>query len=165
MFVVKDSVHIDAPMERVFLLSTSVELVRLTLGMRPVAGRVTGCVVAGDQVEWRGWKFGLPTRHVSVISGYEAPEFFQDTQLTGRFARFQHDHHLQWVGGQVFAHDKVKFSLPFGVLGKVVAKRVMVPYVARLLARRFALLKRVAEGEEWRAYLEGGAAGLGNPTA
>jgi ligand-binding SRPBCC domain-containing protein len=155
MYTVKDSVHIDAPIDRVFLLSTNIELVQQTLGMRPVAGRVTGLVLAGDTVSWRGWKFGLPTRHTSVISRYEAPAFFQDTQLRGRFARFQHDHHMHWVDGQTLAYDKVRFSLPFGMLGKLVAKRVMVPHIARLLAARFALLKRVAEGEEWRRYLPG----------
>ncbi len=153
MYNVKDSVHIHAPIGRVFLLSTSVEIVRQTLGMRPVAGRTTGMVVAGDTVEWRGWKFGLPQRHTSVISGYEAPVFFQDTQLRGRFARFQHDHHLQFVDGYTLATDKVRFSLPFGPLGKLVAGKIMVPYVATLLAQRFALLKRIAEGNEWRHYL------------
>lgn len=154
MYTIKDSVHINAPIERVFLLSTSVELVRQTLAMRPTGGRVTGFVVEGDTVEWRGWKFGLPTRHVSVISGYEAPVFFQDTQLRGRFAHFQHDHHLQWIDGQTLAYDKVRFSLPFGPLGKLVAKTVMVPHIAGLLAARFQLLKRIAESEEWRKYLD-----------
>jgi ligand-binding SRPBCC domain-containing protein len=155
MYTVKDSVHINAPIERVFLLSTNIELVRQTLGMRPVAGRTTGLVVAGDTVEWRGWKFGLPQMHTSVISEYEAPRFFRDTQLRGRFERFQHDHHLEWVDGYTLAYDKVKFSLPFGFLGKMVAKQVMMPHIVGLLAQRFALLKRVAEGEEWRQYLPG----------
>ncbi|WP_263382909.1 SRPBCC family protein [Granulicella arctica] len=153
MYIVKDSVHINAPIERVFLLSTNIELVRQTLGMRPVAGRTTGLVVAGDTVKWRGWKFGLPQMHTSVISGYEAPTFFQDTQLRGRFARFQHDHHLEWVDGYTLAYDKVKFSLPFGALGKLVARKIMVPHIAGLLANRFALLKHLAEGEGWREYL------------
>jgi ligand-binding SRPBCC domain-containing protein len=153
MYIVKDSIHINAPIDRVFLLSTQIELVRKTLGMRPVAGRTTGRVVAGDTVEWRGWKFGLPTRHTSVISGYETPVFFQDTQLRGRFDRFQHDHHLEEVDGWTLAYDKVHFSLPFGALGKLVAKQIMVPHIVGLLAQRFHLLKRVAESDEWRQYL------------
>lgn len=153
MYIVKDSVHINAPIQRVFLLSTSVEVVRQTLRMQPVAGRTSGLVVAGDTVAWRGWKFGLPQKHTSVISGYEAPTFFQDTQLQGRFARFQHDHHLEWVDGYTLAYDKVKFSLPLGALGKLVAQTVMVPHIAGLLSQRFALLKRLAEGDEWRRYM------------
>jgi hypothetical protein len=30
---------------------------------------------------------------------------------------------------------------------------VMVPHIRRLLRRRFALLKRIAESEEWREYV------------
>ncbi len=154
MFQVKDSIHIEAPVERVFRLSTHVELVRQTLQMRPVAGRTSGRVVAGDTVEWRGWKFGFPQMHTSVISGYEAPVFFQDTQLRGRFRQFQHDHHLQAEDAGTVASDEVRFSLPFGGVGQVVAKRVMVPLIARLLRQRFGLLKRLAEGEGWREYVE-----------
>ena len=57
------------------------------------------------------------------------------------------------VDGQTLAYDKVQFSLPFGPVGKLVAKTVMVPHIAGLLAARFRLLKRLAEGEEWRQYL------------
>lgn len=153
MYIVKDSIHIQAPIDRVFALSTSVDIVRLTLGMTPVAGRTAGLVLAGDTVDWRGWKFGLPQRHVSLISGYEAPVFFEDSQMKGRFAQFRHEHHLQQVGEHVLAYDKVHFALPFGPLGKLVAKHVMLPHITGLLARRFALLKRLAETEGWREYL------------
>ena len=155
MYIVKDSIHIKAPIERVFLLSTHIEIVRQSLGMRPVAGKTTGMVVAGDTVEWRGWKFGLPQMHTSIISGYDAPVFFQDTQLRGRFARFQHDHFLQSVDGYTLAHDKVKFSLPLGPFGKVVAKNIMVPHITGLLQHRFELLKRIAESDEWKQFIPG----------
>ena len=156
MFTVRDRAIIHAPIERCFLLSTSIELVQRTLGMHPVAAeskKVTGLIGAGDQLVWRGWKFGLPQRHVSLISGYEAPVFFEDSQMKGRFAQFRHEHHLQQVGEHVLAYDKVHFALPFGPLGKLVAKHVMLPHITGLLARRFALLKRLAETEGWREYL------------
>jgi ligand-binding SRPBCC domain-containing protein len=157
MFVVRDQVRVRAPIERVFLLSTSVPVVRMTLAMRPVAGtggwRSNGLVLAGDTVEWRGWKFGLPAMHTSIISEYRAPAFFQDTQLRGRFAEFQHDHHLREVGGEVELADEVRFSLPLGWAGALVARAVVAPHVAGLLRRRFALLKRLAEGDEWRQWL------------
>ena len=155
MFVVRDSAEIAAPLERVFLLSTRVEVVRLTLRMRPVAGRTSGHVVGGDTVEWRGWKFGLPQMHTSVISGYEAPVFFQDTQLRGRFATFQHDHSFEEKDGAVLLRDEVRFSLPFGWAGAMVGRYVMMPEIAGLVKRRFTLLKELAEGEGWREFVAG----------
>ena len=161
MFQVTDRTWIAAPVERVFLLSTSVPVVQRTLAMQPVAGaggwRTNGLVVAGDTVEWRGWKFGLPQMHTSVISRYEAPRFFQDTQLRGRFAEFQHDHHFEAANGGTELWDEVRFTLPFGWLGALVATKVMMPEISGLVKRRFTLLKGLADGEGWREYLHDAA--------
>ena len=157
MLKVTDRAWIAAPVERVFLLSTSVPVVQMTLAMKPVAGtggwRTDGLIVAGDTVEWRGWKFGLPQMHTSLISGYEVGRFFQDTQLRGRFAEFQHDHHFEPIRDGTELWDEVRFRLPFGWAGALVAKRLMAPEIAGLVKRRFALLKGLAEGEGWRKYV------------
>jgi ligand-binding SRPBCC domain-containing protein len=158
LFTVSDSIHINAPIERCFLLSTSLELVERVTGMRPAAGdsrRTQGLVEDQDRVLWQGWVFGLPQVHESLITRYERPGFFQDTMVRGRFKRFQHDHLFTEIDGHTLLIDKVRFSLPLGWPGKVVARRVVVPYISDLLRRRMMLLKRVAEGEEWRRYLPG----------
>lgn len=147
MFTVSDSVHIRAPIERCFLLSTDIGLVQRTLGMQPAAGKTTGKVVGGDRIVWRGWLLGLPQKHESLITRYERPAFFQDTMVRGRFKRYQHDHLFVEIDGQTLLIDKVRFSLPLGVVGRVVGRRLVVPYVVRLLRRRLTLLKHVAEGD------------------
>ena len=157
MFTVSDSIHVNAPIERCFLLSTNVELVAQTLGMRADLQDLHGAdgmVAGGDRLVWRGWKFGLPQMHESLITKYQRPEFFQDTMRRGRFKKYQHDHHFTEIDGWTLMVDKLRFSLPMGVLGKQVARHVMVPYIAKLLRRRMLLLKRVAESEEWRRYLK-----------
>jgi ligand-binding SRPBCC domain-containing protein len=153
MFVIEDGIHVMAPIERCFLLSTHVGLVAQTLGMKPMAGRASGLVESADRVVWRGWKFGLPTLHESLITGYEAPSFFQDSMARGRFRMFQHDHEFMEIGGQVLMRDTVRFSMPLGAVGRRVGRYVMIPYIRSLMRRRFALLKRIAESEEWREYL------------
>lgn len=156
LFTVSDSIHIHAPIERCFLLSTSLELVEQVLEMRPVEGgarKTAGLVVEGDRIEWRGWQFGLPQMHESVITRYDRPCFFQDTMARGRFKRFQHDHRFTEIDGHTLVVDKLKFSLPLGWPGKMVARYVVIPHIAALLRRRMLLLKRVAEGAEWQRYL------------
>lgn len=154
VFTVSDTVHINAPIERCFLLSTSIELVQRSLGMRPVSGKMQGLVEMGDRLIWVGWKFGFPQMHETVITAYDRPNFFQDTMGRGRFKTFSHDHGFTEIGGRTLLHDKVRFSMPLGFLGATVARRIVVPHIARLLQHRFMLLKRVAESEEWRDYLE-----------
>jgi len=171
---VTESITIAAPLERLFALSTRVELVRDTLGMELVEGPGTlarGAVVAGSRVHWRGWKFGLPTEHHTLITALDPPHrqptgeltaFFQDAQERGRFAFFQHDHHFREAYDSedpatqrphTTLHDEVRFALPFGPLGRLAARWLLAPYIARLCRRRFAVLKALAEGEGWREWV------------
>jgi ligand-binding SRPBCC domain-containing protein len=153
MFTISDSIHINAPIERCFMLSTNIELVGKTLGMKPLEGKTKGTVVAGDKLLWVGWKFGFPQMHESLITRYEPPVFFQDTMERGRFKRYQHDHHFFFMDGRTVLNDKIRFTLPLSWLGRLVARTILVPYISRALRRRMKLLKKVAESQEWRKYL------------
>ena len=159
---VRDSILIPAPLERVFALSTSVPLVRRTLGFKPVEGVTDGCVEMGSRVLWKGWLFGLPQRHLTLITGFAAPHpgddgvrcaWFQDTQEAGRFATFRHDHHMRAENGGTLLQDEIRYSLPFGWAGALVARWIMRPFIAKTLRSRFRLLREVATGEEWRKYV------------
>jgi len=157
MFVVRDYEHVNAPIERCFQLATHLQLVSDVLGMKAVernGARSEGLVAGGDRVVWYGWKFGLPHMHESVISRYDPPIFFQDTMERGRFKRFQHDHQFNEVGGHTLMVDYVRFSLPMGLAGRLVGRQIVVPHVVKLLRTRLLLLRRLAEGEGWRQYLE-----------
>jgi ligand-binding SRPBCC domain-containing protein len=154
MFTISDSIFINAPIERCFLLSTNVELVGRTYGMKPLEGKTSGTIVADDRLLWAGWKFGLPQMHESYITAYERPSFFQDTMGRGRFKRYQHDHYFYEMDERTVLNDKIRFSMPLGPIGRLVGQFVLVPYLSRRLRRRLVLLKRVAENsKEWQKYL------------
>jgi ligand-binding SRPBCC domain-containing protein len=154
IFTLRDEIVARAPVERCFLLSTSVAIVERELGMHPVRGRTAGLVVGGDTVRWEGRQFGLPQFHESLIEMFEPPVFFRDRMIAGRFASFEHDHRFTDLGdGTVALADELRFTMPFGWVGELVGKWVLVPHIRGLMRRRFRLLKRIAEGEEWREYL------------
>ena len=153
MFTVSDTIHIHAPIDRCFLLSTHLELVERTLGMQPLRGKTEGMVEDGDRVVWGGWKFGLPQMHESLITRYERPDFFQDTMRRGRFKRFQHDHQFVEIDGHTLLIDKLRFSMSLWWPGRMVGRYVVLPRIAALMRSRLELLKRVAEGDEWQRYL------------
>lgn len=157
-FTLRDSTVIAAPIERCFQLSTSIEVVALTLGMRPVEGKLEGMILAGDRLVWRGWKFGMPQMHETLITGYREPKsgepaFFQDTMGRGRFQTFQHDHRFTQTSGGTLLEDELRFSMPLRWAGEIAGKFVMVPHIQGLLRRRFALLKRLAEADGWREFI------------
>ncbi len=171
---------IAAPIERCFLLSTHVELVQQTLGMKLIEGTTSGHIVDGSRVVWRGWKFCLPTQHHTRITGYAEPRsaatagdlhadftgqriaWFQDSQERGRFVFFTHDHYLRESRNgtgepETVLEDVVRFSLPLGILGRMVSHSIVAPHIRSLVTKRFALLKHVAESNAWKHYLKDGA--------
>ena len=161
--IIRDTVAIDAPLERMFRLSTSVPLVQRTLGFKPVEGVTNGHIVMGSKVLWKGWLFGFPQYHLTLITGYTAPEtdaggtghaWFQDSQQAGRFRTFRHDHHhTQAPGGPTVLNDEIRYTLPFGVPGHLVARFVMQPFIRRTLRRRFELLRQTALSDDHKRYM------------
>jgi len=165
---ITEATTIHAPIDRVFALSTRIELVQQTLGMSLIANADTitsGHITANARVHWHGWKFGLPTNHHTLITGFAPPHadhtgnltaFFQDTQEQGRFAHFHHDHHFTHLSGShiTTVEDHVFFALPFGPLGAIAARLILAPHIRRLARQRFALIKSLAETEAWRKWVE-----------
>jgi ligand-binding SRPBCC domain-containing protein len=181
---ITESTTIHAPIARCFALSTRIELVKETLGMNLVEntenssqpGTLTsGHITANSRVHWRGWKFGLPTSHHTLITGFAAPHparlaelhsaydtqpvaWFQDTQERGRFAFFQHDHYFREspdpTGAPITTlEDEIRFTLPFGPLGRLAANLLLAPHIRKLARQRFARIKSLAEGKGWRDWI------------
>jgi ligand-binding SRPBCC domain-containing protein len=171
---VTGSATVRAPLERIFLLSTRIELVQPTLRMKLIHDTAPGYlhgghVIGGSRVHWFGWKFGLPTHHHTLITGYTAPHeedlgrrsaWFQDMQAQGRFAFFQHDHGFTETRDPATGepitvlHDTVRFALPFGPLGRIAARLLMVPHVDSLVHTRYRILRELAEGDGWQQWIE-----------
>jgi ligand-binding SRPBCC domain-containing protein len=173
---IHESIHIHAPIERCWALSTRIELVQQTLGMSLIDSPETvtsGHITANSRVHWRGFKFGLPTNHHTLITAWQPPHthyirvdhhaitkeaFFQDTQEQGRFGTFQHDHHFREQTNSegdllTVLRDEVRFTLPFGLLGRLAASLILAPHIERLARKRFALIKQLAETQGWREWV------------
>ena len=156
LFTLRDQIVIHAPAERCFLLSTNVAIVERELGMHPRAGRTTGLVTGGDTILWKGWQLGLPQFHHSLVENFQPPLFFRDRMIAGRFRTFEHDHSfLDRGNGDVVLSDELRFTMPLGWIGDLAGALVLAPHIRRVMRRRFVLLKRLAETDEWRNYLPG----------
>ena len=163
MITLHEVTHILAPITRVFDLSLSVEVhVRGNTHFGeetvPLAGMTTGVMGLGDQVTWRARHFWVRQCLTSEITEYDRPHAFQDTMWKGAFKSMQHDHSYRELGdGVTEMRDVFRFAAPLGVLGRVAERVVLAGYMRDLLRERNAVLKTVAESEEWRKYLVGSA--------
>lgn len=148
--------QIKAPAMRCFLLSLNVDLHRESTaqtGERAVAGVTHGLIGYGESVTWEGRHFGFMLRHTSKVVKYEAPGFFRDVMTEGMFKSFEHDHHFEEAAGETVMQDELQFAAPLGFLGVLAETLVLRDYLFAFLAERNALIKQVAESEQWRRYL------------
>ncbi len=107
-------------------------------GERAVAGVTTGAIGLGETVTWRARHFGIWFTMTSRISELDAPRRFVDEQVRGPFRLFRHEHLFAEVGGRTRMTDTLTVGSP--VLGRLVERLVLVPYLRRVITQRNAHL-------------------------
>ena len=140
--------HINAPIEKVFDLSRSIDLhMRSTqrTGEKAIAGCITGLIGLGATVTWRAKHFGVWQELTSKITEYNSPIFFVDEMVSGAFKSFWHEHHFSVEGNGTLMRDVFVFESPFGVIGRLFNWFVLTRYMARFLVERNRVTKEEAE--------------------
>jgi ligand-binding SRPBCC domain-containing protein len=62
---------------------------------------------------------GIPVNWVTEISHTRKPYFFIDTQLSGPYKLWHHQHLFKEVKNGIEMEDIVHYKLPFGILGNI----------------------------------------------
>ncbi|MFI6763864.1 cyclase [Micromonospora sp. NPDC050417] len=114
---------------------------------RVVAGVAHGPMALGETVTWAARHFGITWRMTSRISAYDRPYRFVDEQVSGPFRHWYHEHLFQdapaggadAAGGTVMV-DRIEFTAPAGLIGRVVTTLFLRRYMCRLIERRNAYL-------------------------
>ena len=139
---------VKAPIDVVFDLSLSIDAHVESMsasGERAVAGVTVGIIGLGEQVTWRARHFGIPFRMTSKIVELDRPSYFVDEQVSGPFHKFRHEHHFEMDDGETTMIDRVSFTAPFGVLGRIAERIVLASYLPKLIEDRNRFLKTAAE--------------------
>ena len=157
MEIIRVGTWIDAPVERCFLLSLSVDLhvasARSTPEETPAVA-TEGTIGEGDMLTFKGRHFGVRWRHTSLIEKLRPHSYYRDVMVAGPFQHFEHDHHFAAMDDGTRMRDEVRFSARWGLLGRLATRTVLRKRLKAFLMERNALIKRLAESEEWRKYLE-----------
>lgn len=147
---------IQAPVERVFDLSRSIDLHTTSTqrtAEKAIAGRTSGLIAAGEQVTWQAKHLGKVRQHTSLITAMQVPQFFEDKMIKGDFKYFRHQHHFQPQLGGTLMIDILEFSSPYGWLGTLVDVVFMRLYLTRFLQERNVVIKEYAETDQWKSLL------------
>ena len=167
MIRLEETTLIDAPIERCFDLSRSVEvhlLSNIHWGEQALAvgGITSGLVALSEQVTWRAKHFGIWQNLTSKTTALESPSYFQVTMVRGIFRFMQADHLFQTLpSGATEMKDVFSIAAPIPLLGLLAEVLFLRRYMQDLLRERNAVIKRVAESREWEKYLPGREPALG----
>ena len=63
---------------------------------------------------------GVPVRWRTLITDYDPPHKFVDEQLQGPYDFWHHTHTFTASGNGTMIEDKVRYTMPFGPLGRLV---------------------------------------------
>ncbi len=151
------STWIDAPVERCFLLSLSVDLhvaSAHSTRSQPVAEPSQVMIGEGETLTFRGRHFGVRWRHTSLIETLRPHTYYRDIMIAGPFHHFEHDHHFAAMDDGTRMRDEVRFSARWGLLGRLACRAFLRQRLKMFLMERNAMIKRLAESEDWKKYLE-----------
>lgn len=134
--VLTADLFVPLPRERVFAFFADAEnLERITppelrfriLTPRPVP------IHTGAIIDYRLSLHGLPFHWKTLITAWEPPTRFADTQERGPYAKWVHTHEFEDGDGGTHIRDRVEYALPLAPLSNVA-----LPIVRRQLRRIFS---------------------------
>jgi ligand-binding SRPBCC domain-containing protein len=148
---------IAAPMERVFDLSLSIDLHKDSMaafGETPVSGTRSGLIKKDEFVVWQA-RHLMKQRFLKVkVTELQRPVFFIDEQVEGDFKRMKHEHYFKQAENGIFMIDQFHYEVKFGNFGKWFTRIYFNRYLERLLEQRNEMIKKVAESDQWKKYLQ-----------
>jgi ligand-binding SRPBCC domain-containing protein len=148
---------IAAPVKRVFDLSRSITLHKLSMqqtGEVAIAGTTSGLIKQDETVTWRAKHLFKTRFFTSKITEMLPFEKFTDKMIRGDFKSFEHEHFFKPAENGTIVIDILHFETPYGLIGKIVNKLYLVPYIEKLIRLRNDVIKQYATGEKWKALLQ-----------
>jgi len=147
---------ISAPVERVFNLSRSINLHKISTAHtkeEAIAGVTSGLINVNETVTWKARHLFKTRQYTSIITAMEKPSYFVDEMQKGDFKSLRHEHHFKAVDNGTIMIDIMEFESPYGSIGKCFNAVYLKKYIERFLLKRNAVIKEYAETQKWKAIL------------
>jgi ligand-binding SRPBCC domain-containing protein len=147
---------IAAPIERVFNLSRSISLHKISTTQtkeEAIAGVTTGLINLNETVTWQARHLFKTRQHTSKITVMDKPNVFVDEMIKGDFKSFCHQHYFKTVDNGTIMIDILEFESPYGFIGRLLNTIYLKKYLQQLLLKRNVVIKEYAETNKWKAIL------------
>ena len=148
---------IHAPIERVFDLSRSIRLHKISMQHtkeEAVAGITSGLIKQGETVTWKAKHLFKKRVLKSRITEMKLYSFFEDEMVHGDFKMMKHRHYFKPIENGTIVIDEFEFETPYGNFGEFCNKLFLTAYVKNLLEKRNNVIKEYAESNKWKMILD-----------
>ena len=144
--VIEREQFVDRPLEEVLsFYSEARNLERLTpkwlsfevLTPAPIEMR------EGTRIEYRLRLHGIPLRWVSLIESWEPGQGFVDRQIRGPYREWRHRHEFEASGTGTIVRDRVRYEIPFGLLGEIARRLFVAKDLERVFDHRHAAVAAI----------------------
>ena len=102
----------------------------------------------GARIAYRINWHGIPLRWQTEIADWEPLSRFEDTQIQGPYRLWHHTHLFRTAAGGTQISDVVRYSLSFGILGRLVHAIAVRRNVEQIFAYRRQKIRELFGGEE-----------------
>lgn len=147
---------IAAPVERVFDLSRSVSLHKVSMekmGGKAVSGIISGLINKDESVTWKA-KYFFKTRFFTFkVTAMEPYKMFIDQMVRSDFKYFQHEHYFKHADNGTIIIDIINFEPPYGWFGKVVNRLYLNGQLEKMVVNHNEVIRQYAVSDKWRALL------------
>jgi ligand-binding SRPBCC domain-containing protein len=147
---------IAAPIERVFDLSRSISLHKISsahTNKEAIGGITSGLINKNETVTWRAKHLFKIRYFTTRISEMQSPNFFIDEMQKSDFKSLKHEHHFKKIDNGTIMIDILNFESPYGIIGKWFNRIYLKNLLQKFIVQRNIVIKDYAETGKWKALL------------
>lgn len=150
-YSLKTETLIPAPLEKVWDFFSNPQNLRLLtpdyMNFHILKCPETEEIFEGMRIEYKvSPLLHIPIKWVTKIQEVAVYQKFQDIQLSGPFALWEHTHTFEDRGHETFMTDEVKYRPPFGLLGRLANSLFVEKQLHGIFAHREKVIRDVFPG-------------------
>ncbi len=103
----------------------------------------TKTIHKGTLIDYKLNLKGIPMKWKTLISDWNPPHSFIDTQLSGPYRSWHHMHRFEKLGNGTLLSDEIRYKLPLGFLGQMMASTLVQKDVEKIFKFRREVIHKI----------------------
>jgi hypothetical protein len=106
----------------------------------------------GRLIDYKIYLMGIPIHWRTLITDFDPPHTFIDQQIKGPYTIWHHTHTFQNVDGGVEIKDRVVYSIPFSILGRILNFLWIRKDLENIFNYRKKVIDELFENDDYKSY-------------